>query len=86
MERRRFLGSLLALPILAGLKPKSVEPLTMKMVEKVLNSRIDDPVWQSLPCSGTFITGGSGCVAGSGVIHNSGGCSGPFIRREDIIW
>jgi hypothetical protein len=55
MERRGFLGSLLALPILAGLKPKSTEsPMTIEMAEKILNTSIDDPVWQSIPCSGTF--------------------------------
>jgi hypothetical protein len=55
VERRGFLGSLLALPILAGFKsPLRESPMTIAEAEKVLNSRIDDPVWQSIPCSGIF--------------------------------
>ena len=80
MERRGFLGSLLALPILAGLKPKSTESLlTIEEAKKVLNLHIDDPVWQSIPCSGTFMN----IVPGSGTFPP--GYYGPFIRREDII-
>jgi hypothetical protein len=55
MERRGFLGSLLALPILAGFKsPLRDAPMTITEAEKVLNTSIDDPVWGSIPCSGTF--------------------------------
>jgi hypothetical protein len=55
MQRRGFLGALVTLPILAGFKSQLKDsPMTMAEAEKVLNTSIDDPVWQSMPCSGTF--------------------------------
>ena len=82
MERRGFLGSLLALPILAGFKsPLRDSPMTIEEAEKVLNTSIDDPVWQSIPCIGTFYR--MNIVPGSGTFPP--GCCGPFICRKELI-
>jgi hypothetical protein len=74
MERRSFLGSLLALPILAGLN--RVEE---KALENIQPNTFDGNTF--VACSGTFER--MSIVSGSGTLPP--GCCGPFIRREDLI-
>ena len=77
MERRSFLGSLLAIPILAGFK--SVREKEMEYIMANMYPPLDSPDLDIIPGSGTFITGGNTFIACSGTIYLT-----PEQYRKDI--
>ena len=66
MDRRGFLGVLAALPIIKGMVPKHEQEITTETINKVLNLPINDPVWNSISCSGTIESWDHMVVSGSG--------------------